>query len=198
MPSGLHSAPTALPTALLVSRTAFCWFCVTVAARLDLALGSMFLSSTICLILLAKVCLQPLSRLLCPVRHLRLRSPEQTGWMPSSLKGASVGQSAKRHSTAVSQVYFGWFTTYRFSLAPNTLFLNHSEAGVRRACPKRTICRRTLRMVELAKRLRRKRPKGGQRSLREIAVELEKAGYVSRSGKPYGATAVARMLGELQ
>jgi DNA invertase Pin-like site-specific DNA recombinase len=54
------------------------------------------------------------------------------------------------------------------------------------------------RMVELAQRLRRRRPKGGQRSLREIAVELEKAGYVSRSGKPYGATAVARMLGELQ
>ena len=53
-------------------------------------------------------------------------------------------------------------------------------------------------MVELAKRLRRKRAKAGQRSLRAIAVELEKAGYVSRSGKPYGATAVARMLGELQ
>ena len=53
-------------------------------------------------------------------------------------------------------------------------------------------------MVELAKRLRRKRAKAGQRSLREIAAELEKAGYVSRSGKPYGATAVARMLGELR
>src|SRR4051812_44769099 len=39
---------------------------------------------------------------------------------------------------------------------------------------------------------------GGSVSLREIAVELEKAGYLSRSGKPYGATAVARMLGELR
>src|SRR5829696_2531285 len=77
-PSGLHSAPAALPTALLVSRTAFCWFCVT-AARLDLACGSMFLSSAIRLILLAKACLQLLSRLLCWVRHLPLRSPEQTG-----------------------------------------------------------------------------------------------------------------------
>jgi hypothetical protein len=46
--------------------------------------------------------------------------------------------------------------------------------------------------------LRRKRAKGGARSLREIAAELEKAGYVSRSGKPHGATAVARMLGELR
>jgi DNA invertase Pin-like site-specific DNA recombinase len=54
------------------------------------------------------------------------------------------------------------------------------------------------RMVELAKRLWRKRPKAGQRSLREIAMDLEKAGYVSRSGKPYGAAAVARMLGELR
>ena len=35
-------------------------------------------------------------------------------------------------------------------------------------------------MVELARRLRRKRAKAGQRSLREIAAELEKAGYVSR------------------
>jgi DNA invertase Pin-like site-specific DNA recombinase len=51
-------------------------------------------------------------------------------------------------------------------------------------------------MIDLAKKLRRKRPKGGQRSLREIADELEKAGYVSESGRPYAATAVARMIGE--
>src|SRR5215207_240628 len=137
-PSGLHSAPAALPTALLVSRTAFCWFLVTAAARLDLARGSPLLGDAIRLILLAKACLQLLSRLLCWVRHLPLRSPEQTGWMPSSLKGASVGQSAKRHSTAVSQVHFGWFAAYRFSLAPNTVFLNHSGAGVRRVYPKWT------------------------------------------------------------
>ena len=53
-------------------------------------------------------------------------------------------------------------------------------------------------MIRPAKQLQRKRAKGGQRSLREIAAELEKAGYVSPSGKRYGATAVARMLGELR
>jgi DNA invertase Pin-like site-specific DNA recombinase len=53
------------------------------------------------------------------------------------------------------------------------------------------------RMVELAKKLRRKKPKGGRYSLRTVAVELEKAGFVSHTGKPYAATAVARMLGEL-
>lgn len=52
-------------------------------------------------------------------------------------------------------------------------------------------------MVTLARRLRRARPKGGKRSLREIAIELENAGFISRSGKPYAPTAVARMLGEI-
>jgi hypothetical protein len=52
-------------------------------------------------------------------------------------------------------------------------------------------------MIALAKRLRRKTPKGGRRSLRAIADELARAGYMSESGKPYAATAVARMLGEL-
>src|SRR5258707_292873 len=52
-------------------------------------------------------------------------------------------------------------------------------------------------MIVLAKRLRRKTPKRGRRSLRMISVELEKAGFVSQSGKPYAATAVARMLGEI-
>jgi hypothetical protein len=53
------------------------------------------------------------------------------------------------------------------------------------------------RMVALAKKLRRKSPKGRRRSLRAIAAELEKAGFVSSSGKPFAATAVARMLGEI-
>ena len=51
-------------------------------------------------------------------------------------------------------------------------------------------------MIALAKKLRRKRPKGGRRSLRSIASELEKSGFLSSSGKPYAAMAVARMLGE--
>ena len=53
------------------------------------------------------------------------------------------------------------------------------------------------RMVELAKKLRRRKPKGGRRSLPAVALDLEKAGFVSHAGKHYAATAVARMLGEL-
>ncbi len=52
-------------------------------------------------------------------------------------------------------------------------------------------------MIALARKLRRKMPKGGRRSLRAIATELERAGFVSGTGKPYAATAVGRMLGEL-
>jgi DNA invertase Pin-like site-specific DNA recombinase len=52
-------------------------------------------------------------------------------------------------------------------------------------------------MLTLARKLRRKSRKGGRRSLRAIATELEKAGYVSQSGRTFASTAVARMLGEL-
>lgn len=52
-------------------------------------------------------------------------------------------------------------------------------------------------MISLAKKLRRKLPKGGRRSLRAIAGQLSEAGFVSAAGKPYSATAVARMLNEL-
>ena len=51
-------------------------------------------------------------------------------------------------------------------------------------------------MIDLARRLRRKSPKGGQRSLRQVADELAKVGFVTSTGKPYAATAVARMLDE--
>jgi DNA invertase Pin-like site-specific DNA recombinase len=51
-------------------------------------------------------------------------------------------------------------------------------------------------MIDLARRLRRKSPKGGQRSLRQVADELAKVGFVTSTGKPYAATAIARMLGE--
>jgi hypothetical protein len=52
-------------------------------------------------------------------------------------------------------------------------------------------------MLALARKLRRKSPKGGRRSLRAVALELEKAGFISHTGKRYAPTAVARMLGEL-
>jgi DNA invertase Pin-like site-specific DNA recombinase len=48
--------------------------------------------------------------------------------------------------------------------------------------------------VELAKRLARYHAKGHERSLRDIAAELAVQGHISRSGKPYGAGAVSRML----
>ena len=51
-------------------------------------------------------------------------------------------------------------------------------------------------MIALARKLRRKSQKG-RRSLRTIAMELEKAGFVSQSGKRFAATAVGRMLGEI-
>ena len=49
-------------------------------------------------------------------------------------------------------------------------------------------------MVALARRLHRKRPKGGQRSLREIAAELAKHGYLNEHGKPFAAMSVRNML----
>ncbi len=48
--------------------------------------------------------------------------------------------------------------------------------------------------VELARKLRRSRPKGGQRTLREISAELARAGYLTRHGKPYAAAAIAKMV----
>jgi len=48
--------------------------------------------------------------------------------------------------------------------------------------------------VALARRLRRKRPKGGQLSLRAVADELARQGHVNERGKPYAAKSVASML----
>jgi hypothetical protein len=53
-------------------------------------------------------------------------------------------------------------------------------------------------MIALARKLRRKSPKAGRRSLREISAELAKAGFISRTGKPYAATAIGPMLGEIE
>jgi DNA invertase Pin-like site-specific DNA recombinase len=50
-------------------------------------------------------------------------------------------------------------------------------------------------VVAEARRLARKSPKTGQRrSLRAIAAELAALGHVGRSGKPFGAESVRRML----
>ncbi len=49
-------------------------------------------------------------------------------------------------------------------------------------------------VVVLARQLRRKRPKGGQRSLREISAELAAAGHVNERGRAYNPKSVASML----
>ena len=49
-------------------------------------------------------------------------------------------------------------------------------------------------VVALARRLRRRRPKGGQLSLREVSNELAVKGFLNERGKPYAAKSVASML----
>jgi DNA invertase Pin-like site-specific DNA recombinase len=49
-------------------------------------------------------------------------------------------------------------------------------------------------VVALAKQLRRKKPKGGQMSLREISVALAAAGHLNERGKPCNPNSIAHML----
>jgi DNA invertase Pin-like site-specific DNA recombinase len=49
-------------------------------------------------------------------------------------------------------------------------------------------------MVALARKLRRYKVQGRKRTLREIASELAKAGFITGTGKPYAAAAVAKMV----
>jgi DNA invertase Pin-like site-specific DNA recombinase len=49
-------------------------------------------------------------------------------------------------------------------------------------------------LVALVRQLRRKRPKGGQRSLRDISAELTLRGYVNERGRPFSAASIAAML----
>jgi DNA invertase Pin-like site-specific DNA recombinase len=50
-------------------------------------------------------------------------------------------------------------------------------------------------VVALARRLRRRRPKGGQLSLRGVSSELAARGFLNERGKPYAAKSIASMLG---
>ena len=50
-------------------------------------------------------------------------------------------------------------------------------------------------VVTLARKLRRRKPKGGQLSLRGVASGLAARGFLNERGKPYAAKSVARMLG---
>jgi hypothetical protein len=51
-------------------------------------------------------------------------------------------------------------------------------------------------VVEYAQKLRRRRPKGGQRSLREIAARLEYFGYLNERGVRFSAVSVKNMLAQ--
>jgi DNA invertase Pin-like site-specific DNA recombinase len=49
-------------------------------------------------------------------------------------------------------------------------------------------------LVREAKRLRRRSPKGHQRSLRVVAAQLENLGFVNERGKPFSPSAIASMV----
>jgi DNA invertase Pin-like site-specific DNA recombinase len=49
-------------------------------------------------------------------------------------------------------------------------------------------------LVALVRQLRRRRPKGGQRSLRDISAELALRGIMNERGKPYSAASINSML----
>jgi DNA invertase Pin-like site-specific DNA recombinase len=49
-------------------------------------------------------------------------------------------------------------------------------------------------MVALAKKLRRYKVQGRKRTLREIANELAKAGFITGTDRPYAAAAIAKMI----
>ena len=49
-------------------------------------------------------------------------------------------------------------------------------------------------LVALVRQLRRRRPKGGQRSLREISAELAVRGFINERGNAYSAASINSML----
>ena len=49
-------------------------------------------------------------------------------------------------------------------------------------------------LVVLVRQLRRRRPKGGQRSLRDISAELAQRGIVNERGQPFSAASINSML----
>ena len=49
-------------------------------------------------------------------------------------------------------------------------------------------------IVAFARKLRRRKPKGGRLSLREVSMKLAAQGYLNERGKPFAAKSVASML----
>jgi DNA invertase Pin-like site-specific DNA recombinase len=61
-------------------------------------------------------------------------------------------------------------------------------------CEGRKPLSETTEVVALARKLRRRRPKAGQLSLRDVSKELAARGFFNELGKPYTAKSVASML----
>ena len=64
-----------------------------------------------------------------------------------------------------------------------------------KGCGRKSLAELSPEAVALARKLRRYPTNGHKRSLREIAVELESAAFVTRRCTRYGGAAVARMVG---
>jgi DNA invertase Pin-like site-specific DNA recombinase len=59
---------------------------------------------------------------------------------------------------------------------------------------RKSYAERNPNLVALARSLHRRRPKGGQRSLRDISAELASRGYVNANGNAYSAASINSML----
>ena len=60
---------------------------------------------------------------------------------------------------------------------------------------RKSYAERSPEVVRLAKRLHRYPVNGKRRSLRDVSAALASAGFLASSGKPFGAAAIARMVG---
>jgi hypothetical protein len=67
------------------------------------------------------------------------------------------------------------------------------EVGTRRSRAGKAM-RSWPELVAPVRQLRRRRPKGGQRSLRDISAELTLRGYVNERGRPFSGASIAAML----
>jgi hypothetical protein len=67
------------------------------------------------------------------------------------------------------------------------------DAG--KGCGRKSLAELSPEAVALARKLSRYPVNGHMRSLREIAVELEAAGHITRAGTRYAPAAIARMVG---
>ena len=76
--------------------------------------------------------------------------------------------------------------------------LQGARERVRKAAGKcegrKSYAERDPQLVAEAKRLHRRAPKAGRRSLREIARELAEQGFVNKRGAPYSASCVRSMI----